>query len=230
MRHHYPKIFADDARSCPRPGACRADFRALGVSSAGRQGPLSDQGAPSGWRCIPPAPPAARWARTCMRAHCSTSCRESMSPCMPTNPNVAVSVAPSRSSTRRSRRRWPATRSMPSRKPVRQTFVSADCGCMLNLNHTLQKRGKPAGPASGQLSCGNAVLARGGAVSARDHILQRLRRHHRDRYRCRPTCMPQAAHRAAGAGAVAPSVSGCSARRWLSGTARCVRDARQLAE
>jgi hypothetical protein len=71
-----------------------------------------------------------------------------------------------------------------------QTFLSADCGCMLNLNHTLQKRGTPCRASIWRLSCGSApVLAKGAAMSARDqHPATSAGGAAGLRRRCRPTC------------------------------------------
>jgi L-lactate dehydrogenase complex protein LldG len=57
-----------------------------------------------------------------------------------------------------------------------ETFLSADCGCMLSLNHTLQKRRRRfPGPAPGDFPVAADGWRRRAAMSARDNILRRLR-------------------------------------------------------
>ena len=80
IRHHYPKLFADDPRSRPKPkpwpngysnspNSCSMCSRCAGRTAASRRQS----------RCIPPVPRAARWVPTSTPAPCSPSCPASMS-------------------------------------------------------------------------------------------------------------------------------------------------------
>ena len=82
VRHHYPKLFADEPQ-------LNAKAEAL-----------------------------AERERMNTHAPCSHNCPMSTLPCSTMNPNAAVLAEPSRSSTRRFHRQWPATRQTRSRKPV----------------------------------------------------------------------------------------------------------------
>ena len=70
MFHHYPSCLPKTRYARRRPTHLRRVFERSSCSRYSRCSSRMPASRPKS-RCIPPVPPAARWAPTCMRANCS---------------------------------------------------------------------------------------------------------------------------------------------------------------
>lgn len=144
MRHHYPRIFADDPRLLSEASALAErvfEFTEFLLHVARVR--LTDRGAPARV-ALHTSCAARREMGTHVHARTLLGQLLRVEVAMHTHESECCGFGGTFSL------KHPAISSAMAGDKVEalkqtgaQTFLSADCGCMLNLNHTLQKRGDP---------------------------------------------------------------------------------------